>query len=1403
MPGEDRGGLKYTVEAVDGFTKVFDQFSARLKALGAEADALLKKPGLSPTGGAKPAKPPKDPRVKDGQELSVIEKKLLALRKQLVVLNSKEVNQLQAVKNLRGQIAKLEQDRITTANAGLRAAKDEAVVAKKQASLSAKHRQDLLAINAQLKKGVKDEQAIAAAAGVTVKRVRELVASYGQAATQRERMLDAEKLAGQLTQARVANVASGKEAIRAEEAQAIATQRNLKSTNELAVKKAQILQIQKSQNVTHRRAAELVGVSSTQAKELGLNMWDAGHAARQFLFTFRRLVGILAIFTAARKFAQAFGSAVREMVSFNAEIETAEISIASIVASVGQIRDRTGQLVTGAEAFGTALEASRAILDQLKRDAIGSIATFEALVKAYQVAIGPGLAAGLDLNQIREVSNSLAEAAIRMGIPLNQLSEEIRSLLKGTATARNTRIAVLFGGAPEANEAIRNAKEQGNLYEFLTEKMEAMGHASEVSALSFDVLKANLQDTTQLLLKEGGIEYFIALKEAMSGFAQAVTQVNDAGEVEGFSPEALGVVQELSSALAGVITSFKQITDTRQALLLFRNILATLGDAIKALVPVASALFQGIITGANLALAPIRLVLDVIRQIAGKPLDDINKGLAVAIKYLTAGVVALFLWSKYAKLAAVWVGLTKLGIPLKIALTYIGLMLKGTQGLTIALASSAAGASTLRGILGSIWVSLGPIGVAILAISVIIAIIVTKTGILEKTFGSFNKEIKKGSKEAKGLEALISGSASAMEEGAKSAKEWADELRKLKASADIAEALKGVEGLSKDILSIIEEETAAYEERNRTALDIQKGLRVARSAAKEDLAQLKGVTAELEDQKDVTEEIFRLNMGDVPEIPFARIDTSSLLLEEGAAGITIPAEVSMDISAPTRELENLTNNVLTLTNKLKDNQEALNDDLSNTNKTTKERIRLLIAENGFLKEQIALDISKNQKEATEALYARANVSVKSLAIAKAEEKVLAQRYALENKAAQADLDSLKRRQEAYAKIASERELTVEENFALAVVEGQRARVIAKIPSDIARQEAELKKISDELRVQEGLLKNDMGVALKEGMQEFVRELPSLGEEIANTVTDALSDLAGVVADVFKDAIDPRTDVDLKTAFGEFFLDLAGQFMEAITQQLISSAIASMLPEAGVPVPDPTLVSNTVSLDLLKGSVDALNNTMASDALSSPVSPAVEVPSGGGGGSDVAAQAASKAGGFLAGLGSVAPWLLFLLLPIIMNMLASAFKKGGKVQGFASGGDVNKLPRPSNIPASDTVPAWLTPGEFVMRKEAVNKYGTGVMDAINRGIISPESFGRTVAPIMAQRQRGVRAFAQGGSVATGQAGASAGQAPRQIVLPILPVSEKNTNQILSGGRRALTDNVNKITVTGDPNANGGW
>ena len=426
-----------------------------------------------------------------------------------------------------------------------------------------------------------------------------------------------------------------------------ANQRNLAAERELQIKKQQILDIQRRLNITQRAAADRVGVTSAQAKRLGLNMWDAQHAARQFLFTFRRLVGILAVFTLARELASNIAGAAREMISFNRELESSRNAIAQILISVGQVRGPTGELVTGAEAFNIALTKSDELINQLKKDALGSVATFEALVRAYQVAVGPGLASGLDPDQIRVLSKRLTEGAIALGVPLNQLSEEIRSLLQGTATARNTRIAALFGGATEANEAVRNAKEQGNLYEVLIEKLKGVELGANAAESSLAVLQSNLQDSVQLLLAEGGFDAFENFKQAIVDLSNALRDTDPEGNTI-FSPQALSVVTELSAVLSTVINGFRNFLQASDVTSVLTNALRSLRGALQAITPAA-------VTALSALLKGLAAVLDPISEVAagiGNIVDAVsNSKLGKVFLNIAGSLAAVVLTTK------VWVGL--------------------------------------------------------------------------------------------------------------------------------------------------------------------------------------------------------------------------------------------------------------------------------------------------------------------------------------------------------------------------------------------------------------------------------------------------------------------------------------------------------------------------------------------------------------------------------------------------------------------------------------------------------------------------------------------------------------------------------------------------------------------------
>lgn len=98
---------------------------------------------------------------------------------------------------------------------------------------------------------------------------------------------------------------------------------------------------------------------------------------------------------------------------------------------------------------------------------------------------------------------------------------------------------------------------------------------------------------------------------------------------------------------------------------------------------------------------------------------------------------------------------------------------------------------------------------------------------------------------------------------------------------------------------------------------------------------------------------------------------------------------------------------------------------------------------------------------------------------------------------------------------------------------------------------------------------------------------------------------------------------------------------------------------------------------------------------------------------------------------------------ITRRAAHGRQAGGPVHGYVTGG----LAHPGGPPnRHDTVPAWLQPGEFVIRKAAVEKHGVSALHSLNRGsAMGPLATGLTSAAALlyaAARTTGASSGVQG-------------------------------------------------------------
>lgn len=1231
-----------------------------------------------------------------------------------------------------------------------------------------------------------------------------------------------------------------------------ASQRNLAAKRELAIKEAQINQLMRDQGITARRAAEQVGLTSAQAKQLRLNMWDAEHAARQFLFTFRRLVGILAVFTLARKFAQAIGAGVREMVRFNAEIETARTGIASIISSVGTLYDAQGNLVTGAEAFNIALGLSSDLIKKLRKDAIGSVATFESLVQSFQVAVGPGLAAGLNLDQVRVLSKRLSEAAITMGIPINQLSEEIRSLLQGTATARNTRIAALFGGAKEANEAIRIAKEQGKLYEVLSKKLEGVALGTDAAKKSFKVLASDLKDSFQLLLAEGGIEYFESLKVAIDNLKKALVQVDTNGDVIGVSPGALAITKEFSSVLTTIVQDFQKFAGLGDQASALNTVLVAIAGTVRSLSPLLFTAFNTLALTVSMVLGPISKVLKVLGDIQDTAKETPLGRLFLDIsKYAAATALSLRLWVTLLKQATLLTGVKGLlgGVgafsassgKAALILTRLGKSATGLAkwGLTLRLLARST----------NVWI------LALTVVSTTIGIIGKKLGwwdALSKEIGNSNKDIEDSYQKQLGL---LLGNVSEVEQGARSAEDWRKEIEQLERDLKKSQALAGLVDDAKELGEILQKALGEFEK------GTQSWKAQADSATKEISrldSEIKDLNADISrmtkrqfniavgiSERDVGIE-FGKRLEDMTDEQVASfreaLERTAMTLARGgtisdAIG-DLKKKKNEELSDAERKLleavkrrEVLEQNILEVRQKAVEQAEIENKIFALNNpeviRTLESNIRLLEAKG---------DLLELAKQAVSAEQKAADAATQGLQIERAGVELARQR----REANLASLKSTLDNQIALEKASGKQVLSSDEYLKnTEATKGASQAVQNKVfeINKLTRESTELTSIetrkleeqTKQLRIQLKLLEGDLPMALSEGLKAFIEETPSIGTAIADATKAGLDGVAGAFGSAFREYLATGQDVRyfFLNALSDVFLNIAEQFATNVAKNMLASLAGETLGKFILPAASnaPLIASNTALIASINANTTAMGGALpaaitANTAATTGDAAATTANTGGllantgslltntasligtavawtantiatiaNSAALAASSLASALGSLLGGLSNVivvaaigaqtaiqSALLLAIagLLVTANGLLASIaiatwgdwatpfpFKKGGVVpKGYALGGEIGGFARPASIPASDTVPAWLTPGEYVLPVGIVDKLGVGFLDALRSGVVSPSSF-RSAASSLTASSSAIRGLASGGPVVSNSNAISAGNRPVNV------------------------------------------
>lgn len=266
-----------------------------------------------------------------------------------------------------------------------------------------------------------------------------------------------------------------------------------------------------------------------EQKKTARSATDLGRSFRNILLRTVAIIGVLRTLSAIRA---GFDRLITTGIKYNETIETATLSIAALITATSDLVDVNGQVLEGAQALDVAYQLAEDQVQKLRIAGIQTAATTQELVDAFQQAVGAGLQTGLTLDQIRNVTIRLTQAAGALGVPYRQLNEEIRSILGGIID-QNTRIAKALG---ITNDQVRAAKEQGRLYEFLNEQFEAFGTAGDRILTTFSALRSTVQETIELLSGEAVRPLFDALRVRGLDQIQRIFDFDTAEIADEFKP---------------------------------------------------------------------------------------------------------------------------------------------------------------------------------------------------------------------------------------------------------------------------------------------------------------------------------------------------------------------------------------------------------------------------------------------------------------------------------------------------------------------------------------------------------------------------------------------------------------------------------------------------------------------------------------------------------------------------------------------------------------------------------------------------------------------------------------------------------------------------------------------------
>lgn len=249
------------------------------------------------------------------------------------------------------------------------------------------------------------------------------------------------------------------------------------------------------------------------------------------------------------------GTVVKSLIDINAQFESMQTGISALIAVNAQNETSTGRAISTQEKFNLAQKESANVVELLRKANIETPATLAELTDGFQAAVGPALKLNWSLEQTVKYTTLMTQAAAAMGMPMNQLAQEMRSVLSGQIDM-NSQVARNLG---ITNDQIAQHIKLGDTYSFLMTKLQDFEVAGAQMASNWEGITSNLKDGFDSVKKKAGENLFGALKTDLVELNTLFSQNSD--QIAGEFSEGLMTAYNAGKTLVGGLYEMRGTID--------------------------------------------------------------------------------------------------------------------------------------------------------------------------------------------------------------------------------------------------------------------------------------------------------------------------------------------------------------------------------------------------------------------------------------------------------------------------------------------------------------------------------------------------------------------------------------------------------------------------------------------------------------------------------------------------------------------------------------------------------------------------------------------------------------------------------------------------------------------------